>query len=240
DRRTGARKDPPDRPVRVFKRTLRGLAIAGLLAFGNAAVAGEAQDRLFALGVLDSVETGQELVYGFERRGDFPPDKLSAVTDGVARLDMRAGADGKRAVVVALNDGARDETFDPFPADAGNPIFMVFMEQNVRAMAALTGGSPFYIRNRMREALGAQDSVTPVDATYDGRTVPARRVSFKPFAGDGNREKMGPFAQLEISFVMSDAVPGEFVSMDSVTGPGPKGEPLMRLAVHLDGVEKED
>ncbi len=220
---------------------LKGLAIAGMLTLGAfSALAGEAQDRLFALGVLKPLATGEELVYGFERKGDFPPGKLSVVSDGVARLDMRAGADGKREVVVALNDGARNETFDPFPADAGNPMFMVFMEQNVRAMAALTGGSPFYIRNRMREALGNQDSVTPVDATFDGQTVPARRVSFKPFTGDGNREKMGPFAQLEISFVMSDAVPGEFVSMESVTGPGPNGEPLMRLAVHLDAVKKGD
>ena len=219
---------------------LRALAIAGLVALGTAAAAGEAQDRLFAVGVLGSVETGQELVYGFERLGDFPPDKISAVTQGKARLDMRLDADGKREAIIALNDGKRDETFDPFPADAGNPMFMVFMEQNVRAMATLTGGSPFYIRNRMREALGNQNNVTPVDATFQGRTVPARRVSFMPFTGDGNREKMGPFAQLEISFVMSDAVPGGFVSMDSVTGPGPNGEPLLRLGIPLDTAEKKE
>ena len=59
---------------------------------------------------------------------------------GKARLDMRLDADGKREAIIALNDGKRDETFDPFPADAGNPMFMVFMEQNVRAMATLTGG----------------------------------------------------------------------------------------------------
>ena len=60
---------------------LRALAIAGLVALETTAAAGEAQDRLFAVGVLGSVETGQELVYGFERLGDFPPDKISAVME---------------------------------------------------------------------------------------------------------------------------------------------------------------
>ena len=42
------------------------------------------------------------------------------------------------------------------PASA-NPLLLYFLETTVRAMAEATGGSPYYIRNRIREALVAAD-----------------------------------------------------------------------------------
>ena len=198
---------------------LRALAIAGLVALGTAAAAGEAQDRLFAVGVLGSVETGQELVYGFERLGDFPPDKISAVTQGKARLDMRLDADGKREAIIALNDGKRDETFDPFPADAGNPMFMVFMEQNVRAMATLTGGSPFYIRDRLKDALFRGGVVEQ----QDGHPV----ASFQPFATDPNRDRMYGFGDLTLRFVL-DGPDRPIRRMLAETGPLAGDRPAYR------------
>ena len=36
-------------------------------------------------------------------------------------------------------------------------MLLYFLEATVRDMARATGGSPFYIRNRMREALAAAD-----------------------------------------------------------------------------------
>ncbi|PZQ49005.1 MAG: hypothetical protein DI556_12720 [Rhodovulum sulfidophilum] len=217
------------------------MALVLALGAGGAAAAGEAQDRLFALHALGGVETGQTLVYDFSRRGDFPAGTLTPVADGEARLRLAPGEGDKgRAAIAELRDGQTViARFDPFPGDAGNPMFMVFMEEAVAGMSKITGGSSFYIRNRMREALGAQDAVEAVEVAYDGREVAARRLTFQPFLRDKNAAKMGaPFVDLAISFVMSDEVPGEFLSMEAVTGPGEGGEPLMDLKLDLTKVEE--
>ncbi len=227
-------------------RLARGIARAGGLVLalalaGTAAVAGEAQDRLFALGALKDVPTGNTLVYDFTREGAFPDDKLGKVTHGEARLSLVAGAEPEaRAAVVLLRDDEKlVANFDPFPGDAGNPIFMVFMEETVATMAKLTGGSSFYIRNRMREALGAQDAVTPTDVSFGGETLPGQTLTFQPFLNDKNAAKMGAaFQALTITFVMSDEVPGEFVRMEAVA-PGAEGAaPLLDLGFRLTKIEE--
>jgi hypothetical protein len=224
----------------------RGAARAGMVAlaltFGGGAVwAGEAQDRLFALHALSKVETGQTLVYDFSREGAFPTDKLPKIAHGEARLTLEPAQGDKEPTAVALlrDDDKTVASFDPFPADAGNPIFMVFMEETVASMAKITGGSSFYIRNRMRDALGAQDTIETMTLAYDGQDVPARKLTFQPFLNDKNAAKMGQaFVDLTITFVMSDEVPGEFLSMEAVTAKVENGEPLMDLKFDLSKVEE--
>lgn len=218
-----------------------GAAALVLALGGGAALAGEAQDRLFALGALGDVETGQTLVYDFSRAGTFPADTLTPVEGGEARLTLTPGAAGESRAALAevRDDGTVLASFEPFPADAGNPMFMVFMEEAVSGMAKLTGGSPFYIRNRMREALGAQDVVEEVKVVYGGQELAARQLTFQPFLRDENAARMGQaFVDLAIRFVMSDEVPGEFVAMEAVTGPGEGGAPLFDLKMDLTAVEE--
>lgn len=218
-----------------------GLLTLALALSAGAASAGEAQDRLFALEALRGVEPGETLVYDFARVGDFPADKLARIGDGEARLTVEA-ATGDRpatALVTMRGDGKVLGRFDPFPTGAGNPMFMVFMEETANGMAKLTGGSVFYIRNRIREALGAQDAVKEMTVAYAGRDVPARELTFQPFRGDKNAAKMGAaFADLTITFVMSDDVPGEFSRMRAVTGQGADGAPVMDLTLTLARVEE--
>jgi hypothetical protein len=216
------------------------VALALTLGAG-AASAGEAQVRLFALQALRGVEPGQTLVYGFSRNGGFPEDKLPKIAEGEARLTLGPAAEGRpETAVVVLSDGEKKmANFDPFPGDAGNPMFMVFMEETVTGMAKITGGSVFYIRNRMREALGQQNAIEEMTVAYEGRDVPARKLTFQPFLKDKNAAKMGQaFVDLAITFVMSDEVPGEFVAMEAVTGPVEGGTPLMDVKFDLTEVEE--
>ena len=221
-------------------------ALVLALALGGAAEAGEAQDRLFALGALGDVATGTTLVYDFTRTGDYPEDKLGKIAHGEARLSVEAGGEGGARTAVALlrDDEKQIAHFDPFPGDAGNPMFMVFMEETVATMAKLTGGSAFYIRNRMREALGAQDAVSAGEVDFAGRTVPARTLTFQPFLHDKNAAKMGPaFQAMTITFVMSDEIPGAFARMEAVAAaPAGAGEaagaPLLDLGFRLAKIEE--
>lgn len=199
--------------------------------------AGEAQDRLFAIGVLEGVETGQRLVYGYDRAVGVASAELPVIEDGKVEMTIVAPETGSREVRVTIFEEARVRRLNPFPEEAGNPLLMVFMETSVRSMAALTGGSPFYIRNRMREALRVQDAGEPVEVVVAGQIYPAERYSFRPFAEDPNRERMGPFADLEISFVISDVVPGTYAAIEAVTGLGPEGKPLLRETMKFEKSE---
>lgn len=216
------------------------LAAAAATAAPLQAAAGEAQDRIFALGVLDEVATGERLVYDHTRAGSLadagtlPPIEDGEVVIALTDSETTEGRDAE----VTLRSGEQTRALTAFPAAAGNPLLMLFMENSVRSMATATGGSPHYIRNRMREALRTQDEGGPVEIEVGGETVEARRYSFRPFMDDPNVARMGAFGELEISFVLSEAVPGRYAVLEVVTGPGPDGAPALREAITYESVEK--
>lgn len=214
--------------------TIAGLAFAALATLAQA---GEAQDRLFATGVLDAVAPDTRLVYDYTRQGQFESPAVEPIADGSLTLAIVDAAEDGRAAQVTLDAAARSSEFAPFPADAGNPVFLIFLEESVRVMSALTGGSPFYIRNRMREALGTAGEVEPVEVEAGGETVEATRLSFRPFAEDPNAARMQGFAGLTLTFVMSDAVPGAFVSLEAVAPAKDAGAALLEQTITFDRVE---
>jgi hypothetical protein len=217
---------------------LAALAGLGLLAAtpGNS---GEAQDRLFAVGVLDEVATGQRLVFGHARTGSFDAGRLPRVEDSAIEVEIAAREGGGREALVTLAETGGRKPLPPLPAGAGHPLLLVFLEQTVRDVAALTGGSPFYIRNRMREALGAQETTERVEFEAGGGPVTAERLSFRPFAHDPNRERLGPFADLEIAVVVNDEVPGGFAAFELTTGPAPDGAPLLVETMTFERLEED-
>ena len=79
-----------------------------------------------------------------------------------------------------------------------NPLLLYFLETTVRVMAEATGGSPYYIRNRIREALVASDL-----GAADGAE---REVTLTPFAADPNRRADGRVRRPEPSGCAS--IPG--------------------------------
>ena len=91
---------------------------------------------------------------------------------------------------------AANRKIGPFPISAGDPVLTYFLEETVRDMAALTGGSPHYIRNRMKDAIFRGGEITE----QDGRKV----ATFQPFAQDQNAARMKGFDSLTLTFVMDD------------------------------------
>jgi len=218
-----------------MKRSALG-ALAVLAAICTApgvAGAGAAGDAIFTSRVLDGVETGQVLRYDMIRTGPEAPG-FRAIPDGAVTVEMRADETDGRDAIVTMHQLGGKRTLHPFPDNAGNPILMVFMESTLRSMAQITGGSPFYLRNRMREALRFKGALEPVEATLDGAPITASRAVFHPFAEDPNRPKMGAFADLEISFVVSEAVPGLFLSFAART---PEGTGAFVEEITFEGVE---
>ncbi|PIP97003.1 MAG: hypothetical protein COW75_09155 [Rhodobacterales bacterium CG18_big_fil_WC_8_21_14_2_50_71_9] len=74
-------------------------------------------------------------------------------------------------------------------------------------MANVTGGSAFYLRNRIRFAL--RDGIVAGD---DGA------LTIHPFENDPNRAKMAAFGDLEMRFEVSEDRPGMIVALRARAG----------------------
>ena len=187
-----------------------------LFALNGPALAGTATDLVFAENVLANIPTDKTVVYRHVRDGPDDPAFIS-LEDGTVTLTLTTGADGRSEALMTFKANGRTRNISPFPADAGNPIVMAFLESSLRSMAQITGGSPYYIRNRIKEALRSSGDVTPITIEIDGKTIDAREVVFHPFENDKNADRMGDFAGLELKFVVADDVPGGFVLFSAQT-----------------------
>ena len=95
---------------------------------------------------------------------------------------------------------------------------MYFLERVKGVVARATGGSPFYIQKRMRAALAGPGVARPTTRRLGGRSLTAREVIFHPFQGDRHRRRLGVFADLELRFVLADALPGRFFGLTAHAG----------------------
>ncbi|ADZ69437.1 Orf1 protein [Polymorphum gilvum SL003B-26A1] len=189
---------------------------------------------MFATGVLDSTDIGTELHYSHRRSG---PDveRFQPIEVGEVVLRMERGDAAGREVEITMIADGRKRVLDAFPASAGNPVLLAFLESSLRSMAGITGGSPFYIRNRLREALQSSGDVLSTDYELEGRKVAAQELVFHPFSTDPNAERMGAFSKLEIRFVVSPDVPGYFALFSARAGEGTDA-----FSEEIRFVQKED
>ena len=186
-------------------------------------------DLVFRSGTLEGLPEGTELHYdatGLEDARD-----QSAWREVVVDLGPESSA---RLEAQTSGEDAEARPLGSFDAAIGNPVGMMFLEQTVNSVAAATGGSPFYIRNRIREALGGPGEVAEMTADWDGAEVPATEVALRPFAEDPNRARLGRFADLEIRVVVSEDVPGWYLSLSAEA---PEAEGGYATSLALAGVE---
>lgn len=203
------------------------IALALILGVGPAA-AGPLSDLIFAPGGA-AAGAAPALSYAHERQvpGAAPPDAAAApdapalpqaVTGEVLTLEQ-AGADAPRRLLTRQGQGQPGASpVSEFPVAGPDPVLLFFLESTARNMAALTGGSPFYIRNRIREALGQADLGSEI--TAGGQ--PARQIVMRPFTADPHRASMGPFAELSLTLVLDPGVP-RFLSLSADTPGGEAG-----------------
>ena len=184
-----------------------GLALVPLAARAEAV-----SDLLMAPGVFAQAPVGSAVAYAEERT---VPDggSLVDVAAGSVRLEVHEDG-GKRELRLVKESAGQAQPVGTFPAGVANPLLLYFLETTVRATAEATGGSPYYIRNRIREALVA------ADATGEGAE---REAVLVPFAGDPNRAKMGAFADLTLRLRFDPERPERILELSADTAPGEAG-----------------
>ncbi|WP_375258642.1 hypothetical protein [Citreimonas sp.] len=220
---------------------MKHILTAGVIALGLAAPASataasgtETYDLLFREGTLDAIPLDRSLVYSREVDNSVKPDAAERDTGTIA-LDIRK--DEARMADIEFRQGEKYRNLGSFPASVGNPMIMYFYETVVRDMAEAAGGSPFYIRNRVKEALVQPSEVVEGEASVDGETVETRTITLHPFRGDPNADRMMGFGDLALTVTMSDEVPGWYLSLVA-EAPGDDA-PVYRSAITFDALEDE-
>ena len=182
-----------------MRRLLIGLALSVLSVAPVSAApieAEQAYDLLFQNGVLDTIARDKELVYQRTVTNRLRPDIAERDTGAIA-LGFRD--DGSEMAHLEFRQDQKHRAMGVFPASVGNPMIMVFYENTIRDMAESAGGSPFYIRSRVKDALVEPSEVIEGEAVVNGETVPVRTILMRPFAEDPNRDRMRGFGDLTLS-----------------------------------------
>ena len=214
---------------------MRGLLLGLLiLTVGSQVFAGPASERVFSTSALDTVSDGATLVYDHVREGT-AGSGYRPVANGEIRIELASDADGNREAAVTMGKSGALRAVNAFPASSGNPLVPIFLESALRTMAHATGGSDFYIRNRIKEALGNRGRIEGVELTVMGATIAATHIVFEPFTDDKNRDRMGAFADLQLHFYVSDAVPGDVIRFLATTGDD-AGEVAYREIITFQGI----
>ncbi len=191
-------------------------AALAAICLAQPAAADPVAEALFSENIFESLPAGHEIAYTHVRSGTAAPD-FQPVTDGRITLETGEAEDGARSLSMTIETGGNKREILDFPASGGNPVLMVFLESTVRSMAAMSGGSPFYIRNRIKDALREGGEMVSVQPDFAGQSVAARELTLRPFLKDPNRDRMGEFADMTLRFVVSETVPGHFLTLTADT-----------------------
>lgn len=220
--------------------TFRAVAMALCLALtlGGPAAAESPGERLFFEGALRDLAIGATIVYEHRRGGTSATEATQSIDDGEVRVQASLSDEGARQARIAFSRDGKQNQRQSFPASIGNPLLMIFLESNLRSMATITGGSSFYIRNRIKEALRSGGRIARVKASYQGATVDAEEIVFRPFIEDKNRDKMGEFGELELRFLLSPSVPGGFLLFSASTPERQGGAFAFREEIAFHNVEE--
>ena len=186
--------------------------LVALLLLPSMAGAGALSDLLMSPGGFGDAPDGPLLAYR-EQRSVPAESGLQPLDDGRLTVARVEGTNGPALAVAREVDGKAQPVAEVSVGGA-NPVLLYFLEATVRDLSQATGGNPYYIRNRMREALVAAD--------LGPASVP-RDVTLSPFAADRNRARLGSYADLTLRLRFDEDRPGDLLELSSDTAEAGEG-----------------
>lgn len=191
-------------------RATRQLFLA-LALVAAPAMAASPLDLLFETPHMAATPSGRTLAYG--QTVSLPGSERDG-TERRIELTVEPPADGQPVVDMRIEQDGNPAGAERFTGVPGNPILMVFLESVVRSVHEATGGSVFYLRNRIKEAMRA--GFAQETRTENG--AEAQVLILRPFEHDKNRDKLGPWADLSLEFALAETAPGMFVRLTATAG----------------------
>lgn len=197
--------------------------------------AAETYDLIFKTGTLSDLSADQVLEY--ERETLISADEAYAARQsGKVSLSLESDENA----LLRFHQGEKARALGTFPATVGNPIVMYFVETVLRDVANQAGGSPFYIRNRIKASLVAFAEIEETTVAFDGDEIAAQSITLRPFLKDKNRDRMKGYGDLTLTFTMSEDVPGWYNSLVANVAGADENAPIYRNAIvlHKEGASK--
>ncbi|MEE9140688.1 MAG: hypothetical protein V3U18_07910 [Alphaproteobacteria bacterium] len=180
-----------------------------------------ANEALYTTNHLESITEPVTLIYDFERKGTLG----EAFTDKVEERITKVLPSGRKNLSFRFLSGKHRVRFSPRYGFNGNPIFMLFLERDVRQLQRLTGGSALYFRTRIRDALAGSAETNPTTFSFNGETFSGIEIRIQPFANAELKKRFPRLARKIYVFVLSDKIPGGFYRISSLT-PVRKGDSM--------------
>ncbi len=201
-------------PSAMMPRSIISFVLAGLVVWLGAS-AGQAADTyalLFKEGTLDAVPRTASLDY--QRSVSAPKDRsLETRSNGTIKLTFTPGD----MVDLNFETDSKARRVGTFPANVGNPLIMYFLETVVKDLASFAGGSPYYIRNRIKAALLQDRPVRERQIALEGRQVASRSIVLYPFKDDPASDRMRGVETLALTVTVSEDVPGWYYALKAET-----------------------
>jgi len=219
----------------AVKRTALSLALAAICTVLQA---GNAADLIFDETALNQVPNGTQVVYSHRVLRPANAD-TSRVQNGSIRMVLHQNNKDGRTVSISLSSPDTQRNIANLPTVGGNPLVMVFLESTTRAMAEIASGSPFYIRNRLREALTRETVSKSQTAIIMAQKTAVTQRTVHPFLTDPNAARMGPFANLALTFSYGEGVPFGLYSL-SATAMHPGGDVAYQERILFQSVAAHD
>lgn len=147
--------------------------------------------------------------------------------DDTIKLGIEPGdKPDNRTIRVEMFSGGNRFPAGPFEDMPGNPVMTLFLEHHLIDLARVLMANPRYIKNAIRKALRDNATVTPTTVDYKGQTVAGWRIETQPFMDDRMKDRMRGLDNLKYTFITSEAVPGELVSIEAQSKNAEGGELL--------------
>lgn len=206
-------------------RILKAVIASAFLSAPIAALADEqpispAETALFVTDHLKSISGQQVLHYRFDKKGALEAPMHDDISVAVGPSPNGNG----HKVDTKCSMGGQTIPVESIDSALGNPVIQCFLERDLLEMNRLTttpkakGGSTYFFRRRIRLALAESAVITEIEATFDGKRVPAKEIRITPYAKDPERvrDNFKRFADKIYFFQVSDAVPGGIVKLGTV------------------------
>ena len=192
---------------------LTSLMIMAFAMTGSPAAAQSPVAWLFETPHLKGLEAGDGVTYSYQMQApDLANGEIKTETEKLLLTVVERHDERPPSVSIIEDPGGRENTLETFQGVPGNPMLMVFLERVVGSLHRTTGGSPFYLRNRMKDAFRVLKQRP--DPTGGGDII----LTAQPFQTDRNRARLGPFGNMELTFRLNPAKPGMFIELSAIAG----------------------
>lgn len=174
------------------------------------------------------------LRYRFEIQGQ----GIEAPRPSPVRVEVRrVAADGGKEVWLDLFEGPQQRHFGPVAAREQNPLVITFLQMDVNEMGRLTGGASGYFQQQIRRAFNEPAETEAVTIELDGRSLPATRLTLRPFQHDPAIDRFPAFRDKAYVFTVADGIPGGVWQLVTRVPDPASGALILEKSLTFEGVE---